>query len=266
MPQVQIVEGDAFDKDQIRSFVVDVDVVVCCYLGDDNLMIDGQKALIDACEEAKVPRYIASDWTLDFTKLKLDQLFPKDPMKHVKSYLETKKNVRGVHILVGGFMDAIFSSFFNVFDPQSNTFMFWGEGNEVWEGTSYDNAAEYTAAIALDSQAVGIQRMLGGRTTIRELSESFQEIYGIKPNLKRLGSLDDLFKHMNEVRAQQPENFLEYIPLFLLYYWTNGQTNVGPETDNFKYPNILPVSWEDFMKSRTLEQLKNAYESLASGP
>ena len=31
-------------------------------------------------------------------------------------------------------------------------------GNEVWEGTSYDNAAEYTAAIALDSQAVGIQR------------------------------------------------------------------------------------------------------------
>lgn len=53
--QVQIIQGEAFDKERIRTFVV------CCYLGDDNLMLEGQKVLIDACEENKVPRYIASD-------------------------------------------------------------------------------------------------------------------------------------------------------------------------------------------------------------
>ncbi|ODQ68900.1 hypothetical protein LIPSTDRAFT_121048 [Lipomyces starkeyi NRRL Y-11557] len=51
-------------------------------------------------------------------------------MKHVKAYLETKTSVKGVHILVGGFMEAIFSARFGV------------------EGTSYENAAEYTAAVA----------------------------------------------------------------------------------------------------------------------
>lgn len=156
--QVQIIQGEAFDKEQIRAFVSGLGVVVCCYLGDDNLMLEGQKALIDACEENKVPRYIASDWALDYTKLEFGQLFVKDPMKHVKAYLETKHNVKGVHILVGGFMDPVFSPFFNILDPKTATFRYWGEGDEVWEGTSYDNAAEYTAAIARDPTAVGIQK------------------------------------------------------------------------------------------------------------
>ncbi|GAB5593826.1 hypothetical protein Unana1_08726 [Umbelopsis nana] len=222
-PNVQIVEGEAFDKDQIRSFVAVLDVVICCYLGEDKLMVDGQKALIDACEEAN---------------LEFGQLFPKDPMKHVKAYLETKKNVKGVHILVGAFMDPMFSPFFSVLDPQTNTLRFWGEDDEVWEGTSYDKAAEYNAAIALDNDVLGIQRVTGGRTTNRGLAESFEKVYGIKPHLEKLGSLDDLFKRMHEIRAQQPKDFFNYMSLFHMYYWINGQTNVGPETDNSKYPEI----------------------------
>jgi hypothetical protein len=153
-PQVTLIKGDAFDQDAIRNFVNSCDVVVCCYLGDDKLMVDGQKALIDACEEFNVSRYVASDWALDYTKLKLGELFPKDPMIHVKAYLETKK-VQGVHILIGGFMEPIFSPFFNIFDPSPNTFRYWGNGDEVMEGTTYDNAAEFTAAVALDPKATG---------------------------------------------------------------------------------------------------------------
>lgn len=59
--QVTLIKGDAFDHDAIRNFVDTCDVVVCCYLGDDKLMVDCQKALIDACEECNVPRYVASD-------------------------------------------------------------------------------------------------------------------------------------------------------------------------------------------------------------
>lgn len=160
LPQVQITQGDAFDATAVRPFVKGCNVVVCCYLGDDKLMVDGQKMPIDSCEEANVPRYIASDWALDYTKLKLGQLFPKDPVKHVKAYLDTKKkkNVKGVHILIGGFMEPFFSPFFNIWDPVTTTFRYWGEGDEVWEGTTYDNPAEYTAAVALDANATGIQR------------------------------------------------------------------------------------------------------------
>lgn len=50
-----------------------------------------------------------------------------------------------------------------------------------------------------------------------------------------------------------------------MYYWINGQTYVGPETDNAKYPDIKPISWEDFISSHTLEQLSAAYANLAIG-
>lgn len=153
--QVILFQGDAFSKDAINAFAKGCDVIVCCYLGDDKLMVDGQQMLIDVCDGCGVPRYIASDWALDYTKLKLGELFPKDPMIHVKAYVETKK-VQGVHILIGGFMEPIFSPFFNIYDPQTQTLRFWGSGDEVMEGTTYDNAAEFTAAVAVDPKATGI--------------------------------------------------------------------------------------------------------------
>lgn len=157
-PRVSLFKGEALDDASIKPFVTGCDVVVCAYLGSDELMIDGQKKLVDACEESSVPRYVASDWALDYTKLKLGELFPKDSMIHVRAHLETKKNVQGVHILIGGFMDPLLSQFFNVWDPESRTLNYWGEGTEPWEGTSYANAAEFTAAVVADRSAVGIKK------------------------------------------------------------------------------------------------------------
>ena len=56
-------------------------------------MVEGQKALIDVCDAATppVPRHVSSDWALGYTKLKLRELFPKDPMIHVKSYLRASR-------------------------------------------------------------------------------------------------------------------------------------------------------------------------------
>lgn len=156
--QLTLIKGDGFDVSALRSFVDSCEVVVCCYLGPENLMVDGQKLLIDACEEAGVSRYVASDWCLDYTKLDFGQLFPKDPMKHIKAYLESKEKIKGVHILVGAFIEPFFSPPFGIFDPASVSFRYWGTGDEIWEGTTYANAAEYTAAVCLDKNAIGIQR------------------------------------------------------------------------------------------------------------
>ena len=48
-----------------------------------------------------------------------------------------------------------------------------------------------------------------------------------------------------------------------MYYWINGQTFVGPDTDNDQYPEINPETWEDFLKKRSLDELPHAYFSLA---
>ncbi|KAL7622412.1 hypothetical protein AAE478_007917 [Parahypoxylon ruwenzoriense] len=261
--KITVVKGDAFDASAVRSFVAGCDVVVCCYLGDDTLMVDGQKLLIDSCAAEGVPRYVASDWSLDYTKLELGQLFPKDPMIHVKAYLDAQDKVKGVHVLVGAFMEPFFSPPFNIWDPESTTFNYWGTGDEVWEGTTYQNSAEFTAAVCVDKNAVGVQKVVGGRASYREIAASFEKVYGVKLKLKRLGSLDDLFKHMHELRKTQPQNLFGYLFLFYQYYMISGQTLLGPQTDNDKYPQVKPVSWEDYFRIMPMDQLSSAYSGLS---
>jgi len=157
-PRITIQQGNSDDSSAALSFVKGCDVVLCCYLGDNTLMTDGQRVLVDACEEEKVERYIASDYSLDFTKLEHGQLFVKDPMKRIKEYLETKQHVKGVHVLIGVFMETFWSQFFGVWNGQERKLKFWGDGTEKWESTTYDNAAEYVAAVALDESAVGVQK------------------------------------------------------------------------------------------------------------
>lgn len=156
-PRVTIIEGDATDLTTLRRFAYGCDVVICCYLGDNEFMTNGQKLLVDACELEHVSRYIASDYSLDFTKLELGQHPAKDPMKYVKAHLDTKKNVRGVHVLIGAFMETFWSGFFGVWDPEACTLNYFGNGDEVWESTTYDTAAQYVAAVAKDRNAVGMQ-------------------------------------------------------------------------------------------------------------
>ena len=157
--RVQVVQGEAYDLSAARSFANGCHVIICGYLGDNKFMTEGQKVLIDACAAEGVARYIASDYCLDFTKLKLGELFPKDPMIEVKEFLQ-QKGVVGVHVLIGAFMDTFFSPYFQIWDGKEKKLQFWGEGNEVWESTSYKSAAEYVAAVAVDQKAVGVQKCM----------------------------------------------------------------------------------------------------------
>ena len=43
----------------------------------------------------------------------------------------------------------------------------------------------------------------------------------------------------------------------MTYFWLNGQTFVGPNTDNERYPDVKAQTWEDFMEKRTMMQLKH---------
>lgn len=158
LPDTELHQGDAFNSEKIRGFVRGLDVVVCCYLGDNHLMVEGQKLLIDIAEDEGVPRYVASDWCLDWTKLEMGEFFAKEPCQRVHAYLAEKKSIRGVHVLIGGFTDVVYAPFFRIWDQENQTFNYWGTGDEVWECTSYLNSAQYTAAVCIDPQAVGVLR------------------------------------------------------------------------------------------------------------
>jgi hypothetical protein len=151
--RITLVEGNGTDLAAAREAVRSSQIVICCYLGSTDLMTNGQKVLIDACVAEGVPRYIASDYSLDYSKLELGDLPAKDPMIEVRAYLE-EKPVTGVHVLIGCFTETFVQNL-GVWNPKENLLEHWGTGNEVWDFTTYATCAEYVAAVALDPSAQG---------------------------------------------------------------------------------------------------------------
>jgi len=152
--RVSLVQSGTYDRDTLRDLVRGCDVVVCCYYASSEVMLEAQKLLIDLCEEEGVNRYIASDYTVDYDKLDRGDLVVKNFAKDVKAYLYSKPTVKGVHVLIGIFMET-FLELFGVWKPETNEVAYWGTGNEKWDVTSYQTGAEYIAAVALDSNAAG---------------------------------------------------------------------------------------------------------------
>lgn len=54
-------------------------------------------------------------------------------------------------------METFWSGYFGIFDAKELKFSFYGSGDEIWESTTYETAAEYVSAVALDQNAVGMQ-------------------------------------------------------------------------------------------------------------
>lgn len=156
-PGFELFEGDVADVDTTQKLVDGADVVISALMGSDSFMFEAQKQLIDISEAAKVPRFIASDYTVDYTRLEYGQLPSKDPMKKTFEYLQSK-TIKGVHVMIGAFLDTFWTQWFGAWDPEKLSISFWGTGDEIWELTSYENTAEFVADIALDKNGIGIQR------------------------------------------------------------------------------------------------------------
>ncbi|KAM0081854.1 Elongation factor 1-gamma [Fusarium odoratissimum] len=154
---IHVIQGEYDDEDAAQALARGCDIVICCYYGNDDVMTRGQKILIDACVKEGVPRYVPSDFAVDYTKIPDGELFPKESAKIIMKYLVEKK-LMGVHVLVGALMETFWSPFFHIFDSSNETISYWGTGNEKWELTTYETAAAYTAALIVDKNASGIFR------------------------------------------------------------------------------------------------------------
>ncbi|CAH0040677.1 unnamed protein product [Clonostachys rhizophaga] len=254
-PRLTVYATSSTDIATLRDALRGSDITICCYLGPSSLMVDGQKLLIDACIAEGVPRYIAGDWSMDFRKLELGQHPPKDPMKLVQAYLEEKEaagQLKAVHVLNACFLER---PWVGIWDSKRNLFKYWGTGDERWEFTTYRNAAQFTAEVAVDKDAVGWFSFRGDYVNIKEIAAEFHTVYNEEPGLERLGSLEDLFKLMHQKRDQNPDNAPAWLGLFYTYYSINGQTTLPLPLDNERYPAVKLVTVRDFFAKTPKEQL-----------
>ncbi|VBB79536.1 Putative protein of unknown function [Podospora comata] len=268
LKNITITQGDPYDPTALRHFVSGCDVVICGFFGDPRLMTEGQKLLIEACEAEGVKRYVAGDWTLNYDKLEYGEHPQKDCQKRVKEFLqEDGRKVKGVHMLIGIFYETLWSDYFGVFRPGEGVGVVmrcWGTGEEVWEGLSYDDAARYSANVALDEEAVGVVTFLGDRKSTKQLAAEFEEVYGVAPRLDCLGTVEELQTKMEATREKEPQNIFAWLADNYQTYIMNGRTYVPTKLDNGRYPDVKPLTFKEFLQKHKVEELNGLYTKAAA--
>ena len=237
--EVQIVEADLQARADVVHACRGASCVVSTLLGLDKIMIDAQGALLDAAVEAGVPRFIPSDYAMDFTKIEpgLNRNFD---LHHEFGERLDRSPIRSTSILNGAFMNLLTGEAPVVLFKIKRV-LYWGENpDQPIDFTTIDDTAAYTAEAAIDPDTPRILRIAGEQISAAVLARAASEVSGKTFRLLRGGGLGRLQRIIKIVRALTPKSdapFPVWQGMQYLYCMFEGSGMLTP-LDNGRYPNL----------------------------
>ena len=171
--------------EEISEACQGVTCVVSCLAGLREVVIDSQKVLLDAAILANVPRFIPSDYSLDFTKFSAGENRNLDLRREFHTYLDQTK-IAATTIFNGAFMDMLTNEMPLILFKQK-AIIYWGNKDRKWDFTTMDNTAEFTACVALSNVTPRYLHIAGDEISPNRVRTIMQEITGKKHKLIRTG-------------------------------------------------------------------------------
>jgi hypothetical protein len=191
-----------------------------------------------------VPRFIPSDYCIDFTKLPDGSNRNLDMRRDFGRMLD-KAPIAATSILTGMYADLLTGKApFILFGIRR--VVYWGNADQRMDFTTMDNTAAFTAAAALDPATPRYLRIAGDVESAKGLCKAASEATGKKFKLLRAGGLRR-FKAVIAITQtlfpQKKEIFPAWQGMQYMYDMFTGLPKLEP-LDNDRYPGIrwTPVS------------------------
>jgi nucleoside-diphosphate-sugar epimerase len=242
------VAADLADADGLARACAGVDVVVSSVQGLRDVIVDGQTRLLRAAEAAGVARMVPSDYALDFFKTEPGGNRNLDLRRDFNAALDASR-VRGTSVLCGAFMDLIAMGRIGP-APDTGVYRVWGDPDQPYDFTLTDDVARYVAAVALDAGAGRFVRVAGDTLSPRALAAVFEEVRGARVTIESAGTLADLSRAIDGMRARAPAE-AEVFPIWQAMQYTrdmaSGRGALSP-LDNARYPDIEPTTVRELLR------------------
>ncbi len=224
--------------------------VVSALSGLRKTMIDVQTNLLTAAVEAGVPRFIPSDFSLDFTKTSEGTNRNLDLRREFRARLDAAP-IAATSILNGMFADLLTGEAPLILFPL-NRIVYWGEADQPLDFTTIADTAEYTAAAALDDDTPRDLRIAGDTLTARGLREAASQATGKDFKLFRvggLGTLDFMIKATRTLMPAEDEVFPPWQGMQYLRNMLSGRGKLDP-LDTHRYPEIRFTTVREVVEAR----------------
>ena len=224
--------------------------VISALSGLRDIIVETQTLLLDAAVEAGVPRFIPSDYAIDFTKLPPGTNRNLDLRREFHERLD-KAPISATSILNGMFTDMLTGQAPIILFKLKRV-VYWEDADQRLDFTTMDNTAEFTAAAALDPSTPRFLRIAGDQSSARGLVEVANQVTGEKFHLFRAGSLGRIETLIKVTRAVLPQSSAVYPPWQGMQYLHNmfsGRAKLEP-LDNDRYPGMRWTTARDVLAAR----------------
>jgi nucleoside-diphosphate-sugar epimerase len=173
------------NEEEITDVCVGASCVVSALSGLREVIVDAQKILLDAAIKAGVPRFIPSDFSLDFTNLPAGQNRNLDFRREFQAYIN-KTSIAATTIFNGPFADLLTGEMPLILFKQKRI-LYWGKADRRMDFTTISDTAVFTAHAALDNATPRFLRIAGDQLSPKEIAVVVTEVTGNKFRLLRAG-------------------------------------------------------------------------------
>lgn len=232
-----VVRVDLANAAELLRACTGIACVVSALQGLRDVMVDTQSLLLDAAVVAGVPRFIPSDYSLDFTKTAEGGNRNLDFRRAFHRRLD-ETSIRWTSILNGAFAELL-TTRMPLLDFAGKRVTYWGDADQRLDFTTMDDTAAFTAAAALDASTPKILRIAGDSKSARELAEVAGDVNKARFELVRLGAIDELAAFIRRERAADPASEKQPYPRWqgaqYMRDMASGEGKLDP-LDNGRYP------------------------------
>ena len=246
----EIVEVDFNSVTALTKACAGAACVVSAVSGLRDVIVNGQKRLLDAAVAAGVSRFIPSDYSIDYTKLSKGSNRNLDLRREFNQRLD-QASIQATSILNGMFTDLLTGQAPVVLFGLKRV-LYYGDADQPLDFTTTANTAEFTAAAALDSTTPRYLRVAGEVATVRGLQAAATAAIGQPFKLLRVGPLGVLGAMIKVTKALMPASDDVFPPWQGMQYLHNmfpGRPKLAP-LDNARYADIRWTSVQEVLAIR----------------
>jgi nucleoside-diphosphate-sugar epimerase len=242
-----ITEVDFNNANDLTEACLGGSCVVSALSGLREVIVEAQTLLLEAAVSAGVPRFIPSDYSIDFTKMPPGMNRNLDLRREFHERLD-KAPIAATSIFNGMFADMLTGQApFILF--KFKRVVYWENANQRMDFTTMDDTAEFIAAAALDTVTPRFLRIAGNQISARGLMEVVSDVTGKDFQLLRAGNLRRLEKLITVTRAVLFWSRALYPPWQGMQYMHNmfsGRVKLAP-LDNDRYPDMRWTTVKDVL-------------------
>ncbi|MDF7815177.1 NmrA family NAD(P)-binding protein [Hymenobacter sp. YC55] len=244
---VEAVPVNMADVAALTEACAEVDCVVSSVAGLRDVIVEGQPVLLEAAVAAGVPRFIASDFSSDYTQQPTGENRNFDLRKEFQVRIE-QAPLAATSILNGGFGELLTYGM-PLLDFKQHQVGYWEDADWKIDFTTMDDTAAFTAAAALDETTPRWLHIASFQISPRELAAA-AEVAGTGPfTLVRLGSRADLAARIAQTRAANPAGEQQLYANWQQYMLSMFSVQNNP-LDNARYPDVPWTSLQQVLRMR----------------